>query len=214
MNGIDDYSLSAIAKILGRAKSGLHKLSQRGQIPKQTNGRYNLRAVQEALKANIEPSRAKRVRAPGEHPKGERVNTRVNKRAAKPVKTPEEAAEAISLIRGILEAEGAAAGVIDFQAARTAELILKTRERALRMDVESGRLCDVQTLHDCVFKFARTQRDMIQNWPSQVGAIIAGELGLADIPMTIITLEKYIRQLLIDIAESPKFELTKGRGKR
>jgi hypothetical protein len=193
----DGYSLTALAKVLGRAKSGLHKLAAKGQIPKQENGRFNLAAVQAALKANLEPSRAKR--APGVHqvvseqPASEQVNKKL-------VKTPEEAAEAVSLIRGILESEGAAAGVIDFQAARTAELILKTRERALKMEVDSGRLCDVDAVYDGVFRLSRAQRDTLQNWPSQVGAMIASELG-SDIVTTIIVLEKYIRQHLVDFVE-------------
>jgi phosphoribosyl-dephospho-CoA transferase len=67
------------------------------------------------------------------------------------------------LIRGILESEGAAAGVVDFQAARTAELILKTRERALRMEVDQGRLCDVDAVYRGVSTLSRNQRDTLQN---------------------------------------------------
>jgi hypothetical protein len=189
-NNSEPLSLSAMAKVLGRAKSGLHRLARKGQIPRLANGKFDLAAVQAALKANLEPSRAKRVHSKGEQSARERVNK-------KPVKTPEDAAEAVSLIRGILEQQGAVVGVVDFQAVRTALLILQTRERALRMEVESGRLCDVDTVRNRVFALARADRDALQNWPSRISAIMASELGV-DPAVLVLTLERHLRDHLVE----------------
>jgi hypothetical protein len=190
----------------------MHKLAKSGQIPQLPNGRYDLAAVQKALAENIEPSRQRRVhpakRGSGER-LGEQAKTGVNTPAAKPIATLADAAEAVQLIRHILEEEGVKVGAaVDFQGARTAELILKTRERWLKIEVEEGRLCDTQTVHSEAFRMARATRDQFQNWPSQVGALIANELGVADIPKVIIVLENYVRRFLTELTD-PKLRLVK-----
>jgi hypothetical protein len=209
----EDYSLTAISKILGRAKSGMHKLAKSGQIPKQMNGRYNLAAVQAALAANIEPGRARggrRVHLAQKPPSSEHAPEEVNTPDAKPIETLTDAAKAVSLIRQILENEGVKVGAaIDFQGARTAELILKAHALAQKLDVEAGRLCNKSEVMADIFKMARADRDRLMNWPSQVGALIAHELG-SETVKTIIVLENYIRQYLIEISD-PELCLERDR---
>lgn len=185
----EPLSLNALAKVLGRAKSGLHRLARNGQIPRLPDGKFDLAAVQKALAANIDPSRA-RHKGPCERSACEHVNKK-----PKPVKTLDDAAEAVSLIRRVLEEEGVASGTIDYQAARTADLILKARERALKMEIESGRLVEADVVRNAVFDLARQDRDSWQNWPSQIGPLLASELG-ADIAKTITVLEDFVRRHL------------------
>lgn len=193
----DGYSLSALAKVLGRAKSGLHKLAKSKQIPQQLNGKFNLAAVQAALASNLEPGRAKRVhRNEGERSPGEQVN----KVTDKAVTTPEDAAEVVSLIKSILQDEGVAAGVIDFNAARTAELIVKTRRRWIESEEKAKRLVDADAMREEAWKWGRENRDAWMNWPSRIGPMIASELGI-DPVRTIIALENYVRGHLSEMAD-------------
>lgn len=57
----EKLTLSALARKLGRAKSGLHALEQRGQISREPDGLFRLDRVMKDLKANVEPGRAKPV---------------------------------------------------------------------------------------------------------------------------------------------------------
>jgi hypothetical protein len=47
-------SLSALARALGRDKSGLSRHAKRGTIPKRSDGKFDLEAVRRALKENID----------------------------------------------------------------------------------------------------------------------------------------------------------------
>ncbi|WP_338821430.1 hypothetical protein [Bradyrhizobium septentrionale] len=186
-------SLTALAKVLRRAKSGLHKLSKAGKIPQLPNGRYDLKAVQRALESNLEPSRRKRVlgeQDDGEH--GEQVN-------ASAVRSKQDAKQAVSMIQDVLETEGAYHGKIDFNAARTAELILKARARYIEIECQAKRLVDAKVVKDSAFAFARMYRDALLNWPSQIGSMLAHEIG-SDPIVTMIALEKYVRQHLTEIS--------------
>lgn len=185
-------SLSALAKILSRAKSGLHKLAKAGKIPQLPNGRYDLAAVQRALDSNLEPSRAKRSLGEQIDLDGEQVNT-------SPPRTKQEARQAVTMIQEVLESEGAYHGKVDFNAARTAELILKARARWIEMEQQAKRLVCAKTVKEMSFKFAREYRDALMNWPSQIGAMLAHEIG-SDPVLTMIALEKYVRQHLTEIA--------------
>lgn len=205
MNTVEDYSLTAISKILGRSKGGLHKLREKGQIPQLPNGRYDLKAVQKALRENIDPARGKAAQQAigdlGERPVGERVNTPANSSASAPISTPDDAAGAVHLVRRILEEEGAKAGaVLDFNAVRTAEMIIKVHRQSIELDEQAGRLCCTDTVEKVAFEIAREQRDALLNWPNQVGAMIADQLG-TDTVKTIVVLEKFMREFLLDQAD-------------
>ncbi|MCP1851231.1 MULTISPECIES: hypothetical protein [unclassified Bradyrhizobium] len=186
-------SLSALAKVLRRAKSGLHKLAKTGKIPQLPNGRYDLAAVQRALDGNLEPSRAKRSQ--GEQNSvdpGEQVNSSA-------LRSKKEAKQAVTMIQEVLETEGAYHGKIDFNAARTAELILKARARYIEIEHQAKRLVDANVVKESAFGFAREYRDALMNWPSQIGAMLAHEIG-SDPVVTMIALEKYVRQHLTEIS--------------
>ena len=184
-------TLTALADKLGRAKSGLSRLAKRGQIPRNADGTFNEKAVRKALAANVDPARRAPLR-------GEEVP---------PLKTIEDAKGAVALVRRVLREEGAEpVGAIDYAAARTAELILKTRERDMKMKVASGDLCDAAAVHKAAFNMAREGRDRLQNWPLRVGPVLAAELGIDPVALTI-CLERHIRQFLLDQSDPRRFSL-------
>lgn len=201
---MEDYSLSALAKVLGRAKSGLHKLAKSGQIPMLSNGRYNLASVQAALASNVDPGRQRGVhrksKARGERAAGEQSGDQVNTASVRPVSTPDEAREAISMVRRILDEEGVKAGMVDFNATRTADLILKARERAIRIEVAQGRLVDADAVRKTVFNLSREDRDSWTNWPARIAPIMAAQFGLDQMALTIY-LEEAVRQHLTERAD-------------
>lgn len=191
-------SLSALAKILRRAKSGLHKLAKAGKIPQLSNGRYDLAAVQRALESNLEPSRAKRSQ--GErNPAG--PGEQVNGRTPRPtISAPADAEQAVSVIREVLEREGAFKGIVDFNAARTAELILKSYGRWLDNEERTKGLIDAKAACEWVSDWAREVRDAWLNWPSRIGALLADDIG-SDSVKTMIALEKHVREHLSELAD-------------
>ena len=186
-------TLTALADKLGRAKSGLSRLAKRGQIPRNADGTFNEKAVRKALASNVDPARRLPLR-------GEEVP---------PLKTIEDAKGAVALVRRVLREEGAEpTGPIDYAAARTAELILKTRERDLKMKVASGDLCHAATVHEAAFRSAREARDRLQNWPARVGPVLAAEIGVDPVKLTIL-LENHIRKYLIEQSKPRTFSLGK-----
>ena len=117
------------------------------------------------------------------------------------VATPADAKAAVSLVRQILIDEGMpAAGPMDFDQARTADTILRTRERALRMEVESGKLVDADVVRDEIFKLSRADRDSWVNWPSRVAPLLAAELGVPLITLAL-ALEREVRTHLFERAD-------------
>jgi len=130
VNG-ERLTLSELARRLGRAKSGLHKLAAAGQIPKGLDGLYDVAEVEAALAANIDPAKRPKLRlAPTPPPE-----------PPPPIHSPDEARDAVTLIAGVLREEGhGAVEVVDFNAARTAETILKARLRLIQVEEAAGRL--------------------------------------------------------------------------
>ncbi|WP_336488413.1 hypothetical protein [Methylobacterium nigriterrae] len=100
----DGLSLSELARHLGRAKSGPHKLAAKGQIPKRADGKFDLEAVRTALAANTDPARQTGAFTPVHGPEN-------GEREAEPapaiiVQASVEAQLATTRIREILMAEG------------------------------------------------------------------------------------------------------------
>ncbi|TWI73788.1 hypothetical protein IQ16_01932 [Bradyrhizobium huanghuaihaiense] len=185
----DLLSLRELAKAYGKDASGLGRKLKKLGISRKSDDKFDKEEVDAALRpkigANVDmPSTSTRKSTTGLHP------------SAAPIATPEDAQRAVSLIKQILEQEGSAASVVDLNVARTAETILRARERHLRIEVASGRLVDGKTIEAEIFNIARQDRDAWLNWPAQVGPLLASELGIPEIPKVIITLEKHVRELL------------------
>lgn len=146
MNGLiqmaERISLSELARRLGRAKSGLHKLAANGQIPKGADGKFDEAAVREALAANTDPSRQS---APFTAVHGTENAENAERPAVLDAVTAQakvEAHLATTRLREILAAEGivlADGEALTFNHARTAEKIVQTWQRDQAHAREMGR---------------------------------------------------------------------------
>lgn len=135
-------SLSELARQLGRAKSGLHKLAARGQIPKGPDGTFDLEAVKAALAANTDPSRQA---GPFSTVRGSENDERAAQ-SGLGAQAAQDAVFATTRVREILKAEGIEVGAepLTFNDARTAETIVKVWQRDTLHDEAKGRLIDAE----------------------------------------------------------------------
>ncbi|KQP62784.1 hypothetical protein [Methylobacterium sp. Leaf112] len=140
-------SLSELARQLGRAKSGLHKLAAKGQIPQRDDGKFDLEAVRLALVSNTDPSRQGEAFAGGHQPvNGERLARTVEPAPDVAAQASVEAQLAVTRIREILLAEGVGVdGPLTFNHARTAEKIVQTWQRDQAHAEAKGKVVDAET---------------------------------------------------------------------
>jgi hypothetical protein len=87
--------------------------------------------------------------------------------------------------------------------ARTMKEQALARLRDLEFQVKSGTLADCEEMGREVFAYFRTHRDMIQNWPARVSAVLAAECGGDQVRLEI-AMEKHIRELLQYLADLPR----------
>lgn len=162
-------SLSALARELGRSKSGLHALAAKGLIPKGSDGTYDADAVRAALARNLEPSRAKPLHG-----------VRPVANAERAVRTQDDARAAVGLILQVLNGEGQAVegdAPVDFAMARTADTILKAYERDLKMARARKELVPLASVRGHVERAFVGYRQSVQRLPARFGAQIAAEVG-------------------------------------
>lgn len=137
-------SLSELARRLDRAKSGLHKLAAKGQIPKLADGSFDEAAVRAALAANTDPARQPGAFSPVH---GAENGERPAPSAAIVAQATAEAQLATTRVREILLAEGIILGEgepLTFNHARTAEKIVQTWQRDQAHAKEAERLIDAE----------------------------------------------------------------------
>ena len=93
-----------------------------------------------------------------------------------------------------------AAGGATFLQAKTANEVLKSQERRLKLQKLKGELVDRARAEALVFRLARETRDAWVNWPARAAALIAAELGLDPAAMQKV-LEAHVRAHLDELAE-------------
>lgn len=185
-------SRRALGKLLGVSDTAVRKAIRAGHVEVLADGTIDPDEARERWAARTDPATSK-VKAAG---------SQVRK-----VRTEADAKEAIAFIQRILREEGAPAGrLLDFDLVRTAETILKARERELRMQVVAGKLVDADAVHAEVFRLAREDRDALTNWPSQAAPLIAAEIG-ADAVKLAVSMDKYVRLYLAERAERPELHV-------
>lgn len=91
------------------------------------------------------------------------------------------------------------AGGATFLQAKTANEVLKSQERRLKLQKLKGELVDRARAEALVFRLARQERDAWVNWPARAAALIAAELGLEPATMQKV-LEAHVRAHLDDLA--------------
>ena len=93
-----------------------------------------------------------------------------------------------------------AGGGATFLQAKTANEVLKSQERRLKLQKLKGELVDRARAEALVFRLARETRDAWVNWPARAAALIAAELGLEPAVLQKV-LEAHVRAHLDDLAE-------------
>jgi hypothetical protein len=91
-------------------------------------------------------------------------------------------------------------GGATFLQAKTANEVLKSQERRLKLQKLKGELVDRARAEALVFRLARQERDAWVNWPARAAALIAAELGLDPAAMQKV-LEAHVRAHLDELAE-------------
>lgn len=128
----------ALAAALGVNEGSVRKALKRGAVPRESDGSFDLERCRAAWEANTDPARTKvRKRA-------DQGAQSAPGGAQSAVRTPDEAKAAVALISAVLTAEGASAATIDFNAARTAEAIVRTYARKLALDLRRGELVEIE----------------------------------------------------------------------
>ena len=162
-------TLGELSRRIGRDKGALSRAAKEGRIPKNDDGTYDEMAVRAAIEKSFNPARDKPL-LPVDGVAAVADNGSVT--------TQEEAVAAVTLVRRVLEEEGRQVGDggVTFDDARTAETILKAREKAQSIAKEAGELlpCDDVVRH--VASAFSNYKKALQELPSRVGAQMAAEL--------------------------------------
>jgi hypothetical protein len=144
---------------------------------------------------SIDPDASDARRAAATDPSKQRPKTREKLR---PVPNA-----ALSAVGDTLRENGLpppATGGATFLQAKTANEVLKSQERRLKLQKMKGELVDRARAEALVFRLARAERDAWVNLPARAAALIAAELGLDPAAMQKV-LETHVRAHLDDLAE-------------
>ncbi|WP_345822420.1 hypothetical protein ABC766_12975 [Methylobacterium fujisawaense] len=160
--------------MIGVSETAVRKAVKAGRINRLADGTVDPVAARAAWEAGTDPARTKVRTQARTTPE---VRTSGSQRPV-PVRTEDEARAAVTLIARILAEEGIAddGRGIDFSKARTAELILKARQRDLDQAEQSRRLVDRAAAEKLFFDTARNLRDAWLSWPARVAIEMADEL--------------------------------------
>lgn len=156
------------AKLVGVSEGAVRKAIATGRLEPLDDGTIDPDAGRLAWAKSTDPARSK-VRT--------KMRTEPSTQATT-VRTEEDAREAVSLVRRVLKDEGAdSAGTIDFDMARTAETILKSHERELKMAQRRKELVPLASVRAHVERAFIGLRQAIQRMPSRHVSSIAAEVG-------------------------------------
>jgi hypothetical protein len=109
---------------------------------------------------------------------------------------------AISAVGDTLRENGLpppATGGATFLQAKTANEVLKSQERRIRLQKLKGELIERARALALVFRLAREERDAWVNWPARAAALMA-DLGVEPAAMQRV-LENHVRNQIDDLAE-------------
>lgn len=176
-----------LADIIGVSEAAVRKAAKAGRIKKLADGTYDPDEARRAWGKTTDPARSavRVVREPAN---------------PAPISTEDDAREAVSLITRILQEEGGiATGVVDFDAARTAETILKARERAINIETKQQRLVPADEVAKYVGNQFVKYRQAVQRIPARFSAQMAGEIG-CDPHQLDAALSKVIASVLNELA--------------
>lgn len=90
--------------------------------------------------------------------------------------------------------------------AKTANEVLKSQERRLKLMTLKGELVDRARAEALVFRLARETRDTWLNWPARAAALIAAELSIDPAAMQKV-LEAHVRAHLGELGQRDRLDL-------
>ncbi len=158
MQGMSERAYAAHA---GLSRGAIQKAKAAGRLVLRGDGSIDAGASDKKRAAMTDPSKQ-----------------RDTKTKMKPV--PEAALTAVG---ETLREQGmrapATGGNTTFLQAKTANEVLKTQERRLKLQKMKGELVDKARAKALVFRFAREERDAWVNWPARAAALMAAELSSA-----------------------------------
>ena len=126
-----------------------------------------------------------------------------SKQRQEPPKLKPVPSAAVAAVGDTLRESGLAppsGGGATFLQAKTANEVLKSQERRLKLQKLKGELVDRARAEALAFRLARETRDAWVNWPARAAALIAAELGLDPATMQKV-LEAHVRARLDELAE-------------
>lgn len=165
-------SARELGRQLGVSDAAVRKAAKTRRIPQLADGTFDVEACRKAWGKATDPGRSK-VREPANL-----ACEPANLGSQPTVRTEEDAKAAIALIARVLLAEGVASdGGIDFNAARTADTILKAHERELKIAQRRKELVPLARVKEHVEKAFIGLRQAIQRMPSRHVPEMAATLG-------------------------------------
>ena len=164
----EGVSARAFARLVGVSDTAIRKAVKTGRLKALSDGTIDPVAGERQWKAAADPARGK-PREP--------ANSRVAPTIVA-VRSEDEARAAVHLIARVLQEEGAeSAGTIDFGMARTAETILKARERDLKIAERRKELVPLALVKGHIEKAFVGYRQAVQRLPSRFAAQMAADVG-------------------------------------
>jgi hypothetical protein len=183
MQGMSERDYAARA---GLSRGAIQKAKAAGRLVLHADG-------------SIDPEASDARRASGTDPSKQRATS---ERAPAPKLKPVPNA-AISAVGDTLRENGLpppASGGATFLQAKTANEVLKSQERRLKLSRMKGELVDRARAEAVVFRLARETRDAWVNWPARAAALIAAEIGTEPAVMQKV-LEAHVRAHLDELSE-------------
>jgi hypothetical protein len=192
MQGMSERDYAARA---GLSRGAIQKAKLAGRLVLHPDGSIDADASDARRAAATDPSKQRGARSP----KGpaERPSP-----AAAPKLKPVPAA-AVAAVGDTLRESGLpspSGGGATFLQAKTANEVLKSQERRLKLQKLKGELVDRARAEALVFRLARETRDAWVNWPARAAALIAAEMGADPATMQKV-LEAHVRAHLDELAE-------------
>ena len=186
MQGMSEREYAARA---GLSRGAIQKAKLAGRLVLYPDGSIDASASDARREVVTDPSKQRGARAP--------------ERATAAGKLKPVPAAAVTAVGDTLREHGLpspSGGGATFLQAKTANEVLKSQERRLKLQKLKGELVDRARAEALVFRLARETRDAWVNWPARATALIAAELGLDPAAMQKV-LEAHVRAHLDELAE-------------
>jgi hypothetical protein len=180
---LQGISTSRFAKEVGVTERAVRKAKHVGRVVMFADGSIDLEKSLKTWTRNADPARGKvRVPRTGTSPESGADSGSAPDNASPgdvpPVKDKASAYDAVQLVKDVISQEGGDdKSLVDFGMARTAESILKSRERELKLRMRRGELVEISRVRDHVQKAFIAYRQSIQRLPARHAASIAAEVG-------------------------------------